>query len=210
MFSFSKCPTWWTTEDELSKKFQGGNKTGENIAALKCIMALSTVINFHSRKCQKSLSDLEEMTGLSRPMVAKGIKRLEELMIIEVNRSGHSNIYELKNTDKNDKWAKLPVKRVQKALPEIINRGAIVLAALKIYMLLVSIRPNDSQSVPVGYDKITDRTGIQRRHIRPAIDILINHELIKVTRREKEKEKGDGKFNTYTIIGISPTNTDPS
>lgn len=197
MARFSKCPTWWTRNGTLIE-FHGGRTAGSSIAALKCAMAISTIIEFHSRRGQISYSGLEQLTGLSRPMVQRGIERLEELEIINADRSGHANNYQLTTLPDDDYWAKLPAGRVQQHLPSILNRGAIPLAALKIYMLLVSIRPNDSSSVSISYDKLREQTGIQRAHIRSALDILYSHSLVRITRNEEV----EGKHNVYTILGI--------
>ena len=86
---FSKCPTWWVRDAQMGiQKFGGGKNAGSNISALKCILAISTSIDFHSRKAKLSISDLEALTGLSRPMVIRGLQGLAELGIVEVDKTG--------------------------------------------------------------------------------------------------------------------------
>lgn len=197
---FCKCPTWWIRIEEKTglKKFVGGTSAGTSIAALKCILALSTSIDFSSRKAKLSLSDLEKLTGLSRPKVIEGLKFLTELLIIKVDKTSHVHEYELTEAPQDGNWAKIPYERIRKHLSEIPNRGVIPLTALKIYLLLVSIRPNKSDSVPIGYDTLVAYLGVQRSHIRPALDILYSHTLIRITLSDESKER----HNVYTISGL--------
>lgn len=179
--------------------FKGGSSAGASIAALKCLIAISTIIDFHSRKGRVSFSDLELITGLSRPMVVKGIEMLEALEIVAVNRTGHVNEYELTVLGDDDKWAKLPVDRLKQHLPSLPNRGVVPLTALKIYLLLVSLRPNNSLSLSIGYDRMRELLGVQKAQIRSALDILYSHALIRITKNEEV----DAKHNVYTVLGLS-------
>lgn len=197
MARFSKCPTWWTRAKGMVA-FKGGGSAGASIAALKCLMAISTVIDFWSRKARLSFSDLELLTGLSRPMVVKGIGMLEELEIVAVNRTGHVNEYELTVQGEDDKWAKLPVDRVKQHLPQIPNRGVVPLTALKIYLLLVSLRPNDSPALSISYERMRELLGVQKAQIRSALDILYSHTLIRITKNEEV----DAKHNVYAVLGL--------
>jgi len=121
---FSKCPTWWVRDGQLGiQKFGGGKNAGANIAALKCILGISTSIDFWTRKAKLSISDLEALTGLSRPMVIRGLKGLVELGIVKVDKTAHVHEYELTTSSNDDGWGKIPYERVRKQLPEIPNRG---------------------------------------------------------------------------------------
>lgn len=197
---FSKCPTWWVRDGELGlKKFVGGKNTGTSISALKCILAISTCIDFSSRKAKLSISDLETLTGLSRPMVIRGLKELGELGIVEVDKTAHVHEYELTESAKDEGWGKIPYERMRKQLPEILNRGAVPMTALKIYLLLISLRPNGSESISIGYDTLLKYLGCQRAHIRPALDILYSHTLVRITLEGTEARE---RHNVYTILGL--------
>lgn len=196
--AFSKLPTWWIREDGL-KRFAGSLGAGNCIAALKCLMALSITIDFHTRVTSMSYSDLEKVTGLSRPMVARAIPLLEGTGVVKVYRDEHTHRYELTNGTFDQYWAKLPVDRIRTHLKDIPNRGITVLYALKIYLLMLSKRPNDSLVLGLGYEKIVEETGIQKSRVRAALNILYNHDLIHVDKRE------DGEYasNIYTIRGLA-------
>lgn len=199
MARFSALPTWWVRELGMSA-FLGGSQAGESIAALKVLMAISVLMNFHTRKAKNSCTDLEKLTGLSRPMVLKGIGVLEGLGVVDVNRDAYVNEYELTANEDDRGWAKLPYDRIRSRLPELSNRGVVPLAALKIYLVLVALRPNTSQSLSISHEKLRDYTGVQKKHIRPALDILYSHSLIRLSLVD---ENAKGRHNLYTLQGIS-------
>ncbi|WP_110186030.1 replication protein [Pokkaliibacter plantistimulans] len=202
MAGWSAVPTWWVRAHGASV-FAGGKQTGTSIAALKVLMAISLMANFHTRKARNSLSDLEILTGLSRPMVLAGIKDLEQKEIVLVDRNNHVSEYEMTIEEDDHNWGKLPHDLLRKHLPEITNRGAITLAALKIYFLLVAIRPNQSLSVSISHENIRFETGIQTKHVRPALDVLINHSLIRLSVSEgAEPGELKGRHNVYTLLGL--------
>lgn len=201
MARFSALPTWWIRELGLGA-FVGGERAGTSLAALKVVMAVSLLANFHSRKARNSVSDLEKLTGLSRPMVLAGVSLLEQLNVLTVDRSGHVNEYEMSVTaDAN--WGKLPYERLMARLPDMSNRGVISLSALKIYLLMVSLRPNSSPTLSIGHEKIREQTGIQTKHVRPALDILINHTLIRLSVSDGTEAGGARvRHNVYTLLGL--------
>lgn len=203
MARWSALPTWWVRGQGISL-FVGGDQAGRSIAAIKVLIAISLLANFNSHRARNSLSDLERLTGLSRPMVIAGIADLELKELLLVDRSGHVNEYELIVPENDRNWGKMPYETLRRHLAEISNRGAITLAALKIYLLLVSWRPNQSLTIAIGHEKIRDETGIQTRHVRPAIDILLNHTLVRLSVNE-ENAPGDrkGRHNIYTLLGLT-------
>lgn len=197
---FSKCPTWWIRDAQTGlSKFGGGKSSGLNIAALKCYLALSTSIDFHTQKAKLSISDLETLTGLSRPMVIRGLQALVELAMVKVDKTAHIYEYELTSEKKDLGWGKIPYERMRRHLPEMLNRGVIPLTALKIYLLLIALRPNSSNSIAINYETLVGYLGCQRAQIRPALDILYSHTLVRIS-----LEEGDAKqrFNVYTIQGL--------
>lgn len=198
---FSKLPTWWVRKGLLRTAFPGGGETGTSIAALKCLIAISTVIDFHSCRGHIPFTRLEDVTGLSRPMVQRGIEALEESGLVKVDR-GYANEYELIVDSDDVYWAKLPVNRLIKELAGIPNRGKVPLAALKIYLTLISIRPNKSLHVSMSYDSFFKELGLQRSDVRAALNILYSDSLLHVT-RSNERE---GKPNVYTILGLDLEN----
>lgn len=202
MTRWSAVPTWWV-RDPGTSVFTGGKQTGTSIAALKTLIAVSLMADFYTRKARNSLTDLETLTGLSRPMVLAGIKELEEKKVVRVDRSNHVSEYEMTIKDSDTNWGKLPHDLLRKHLPEITNRGAVTLAALKIYFLLVAFRPNNSLSLSMSHENIRGETGIQTKHVRSGIDVLINHSLVRLSVSEGiEPGEPQGRHNVYTLLGL--------
>lgn len=201
MARFSSLPTWWVRNLGLID-FEGGSQAGSSIAALKVVIGLSLVMDFHTKTAKNSITDIERLTGLSRPMVCKGIRALEEQGIVEINRDEHVHQYTLTMQDGDSGWAKLPYERMRKRLPELSNRGVIPLAAMKIYLLLAAWRPNESVQISVTYDRLRNETGIQKRHIRPALDILYSHSLLRVDVNAMAEQKKKHSNNIYILLGL--------
>lgn len=194
---FGRCPTWWVREG-LLKEFKGGTSTGESIAGLKCLAAITLHIDFHDLTTQLSYSDLERLTGLSRPMVARGISLLEKLEILEIQK-GYRHTYKLLNKPGDNRWGKLPHAYLKAELPNIPNRGRNTLFALRLYFQLIADRPKDSPRLSMTHDTINAKVGTQPRDIKPSIDILFNHVLIGVNR---EPDSAEYSANIYYIRGL--------
>lgn len=203
--------SWWVREQGFSG-FRGGSHTGKSIAALKVMIALTLLANFKTGRTKTSMVDLEKLTGLSRPMVIAGIADLEAKRLLKVDRTGKPNEYELLRPETDTKWGKIPYDLLRAHLPEIVNRGAHTLAALKIYLLFVTLRPNDKPAIALSHERIRDRTGIQARHVRAGLDILINHSLIHIDLNDGgKKDEYQGRHNVYTLKGLGhslPTGSD--
>lgn len=194
---FGRCPTWWV-RDGLIKDFKGGSSTGKSIAGFKCLIAITLNIDFYDLTAQISYSELERLTGLSRPMVSQGVSLLNELGILEVQK-GYRHTYRLLNKPGDDRWGKLPHAYLKAELPNIPNRGRNTLFALRLYFQLIADRPNDSPSVSMTHITINQKVGTQPRDIKPSIDILFNHMLIGVNR---DPDTSAYVHNVYRIRGI--------
>jgi len=199
---FSKLPTWWVRIG-LFTQFSSKN-LGESIAALKCYLALALTMDFHSHKIKISTYDLETMTSLSRPMVHKGLEKLIAMNFISVDKSSHTHLYTLTHDPIDFRWAKMPTHNLKRALKEMSNnRSKATLVALKIYIYMLSIRPNDEYSVGVSHDTIRAQTHIQTDQVRPGIDVLINYGLISVSKKPNTENKNlyEG-LNYYSFNGL--------
>ena len=94
----------------------------------------------------------------------------------------------------------VPNELVAKRMPALPKRGDVPLAAAKIYALLLTARSNGTREALMGYDKMRERTGIQRDQIRAALSLLALHGLVGI---DKEPgEEGLGVRNAYTLRGV--------
>lgn len=202
MSGFQKLPTWWFREEKL-KNFIGGQQAGESIASLKVLITIALHIDYHTLEAEVSFSTFEDITGLSRPMINRGVKKLELEKIVKVDRSGNTNRYILDSESTDTRWAKMPLDLVKRKLRLIQNRGVPALGALKIYLSLLALRDNSTDQVKVSYEKIRNWTGLQATHIRPSLDILFNHSIIHIQKSEELDFDADDRssHNIYRVMG---------
>ncbi|HDR1345866.1 TPA: hypothetical protein QB387_002154 [Pasteurella multocida] len=197
---FCALPNEWI-RNKMLKEFIATIKRGESIAALKCLLTLNLCMDFYSYTTSEiSYSELEKVTNLSRPMVLAGIKILLSRNIIEIEKesSGRkARVYKLVKMD--GKWSRVPRDKIIGFIKNINNRGISSLSALKIYLVLLTVRNNESDIVNIGYEKIRDYTGLQSKDIKPGLQVLYEHKLIAVT-QEMDDFTRKYKSNSYTIL----------
>ncbi|WP_257985227.1 hypothetical protein [Shewanella sp. GutCb] len=193
---FGALPNWWFRDDSLFTNLRG-NKTGEGIAAMKCLLALSVLIDFKTKSVEASLSDLESITGLSRPMVIKGLYTLEKFNVISADKDSYKNKYTILVKPEDQKWAKVPTDMTRKKLKEISNRGIAPFVALKIYITMLSLRFGDKIRVKLSHETIRNYTKIQPKQVRAGLDVLFSCSLIHLQPRDEQTS------NEYILIGVS-------
>lgn len=200
---YRQVPAWWTRQDHSLQPFKGGKSSGTSIAALKVVLGICSLCEmggFHAANA--TYQKIQNITGLSRPMISKGIKFLEDMRIIEVNRRGYISEYKFLSSEQDKGFFKVPCSKMYSNLQEIPNRGEAALAALKIYIYLLSRRSKGKSIVGVTYDSIRKGTGIAQRRVRLGIDVLINHGFVHVmTDEEHSAFSGYPCCNQYKILG---------
>jgi hypothetical protein len=194
---FGSLKNWWFRDYTLFSELKS-SETGEGIAVMKCLIALSVLVDFYVQDVDVSLSDLEAITGLSRPMVLKGLNKLEALRLVSIDKSHYVNHYQILVPDEDTNWAKVPVDKVRKELRSISNRGIAPFVALKIYIALLSLRYQDKVHVKITHEKLREYTKVQPNQIRAGLDVLFSCSLIHLM------PKDDRASNEYHIIGIQP------
>lgn len=192
---FGSLPNWWFRDKSLLSNLRSDD-TGTGIAAMKCLIALSVLIDFHSRDTDSSLSDLETITGLSRPMVVRGINRLQKQGVIEVDKTNYKNNYKLLVVSGDNRWAKVPVDKVRKELKLISNRGIAPFSALKIYITLLSLRYQDKIHVKITHETLRDYTKVQPNQIRSGLDVLFSNSMIHLMPKDEQTS------NEYKLLGL--------
>ncbi|OTK98291.1 winged helix-turn-helix domain-containing protein [Acinetobacter baumannii] len=221
---FAKLNLWWV-DAPFFKKVLNNRETGKGIAVLKTAIAIATQSDFHSRESKISYSELENITGLSRPMVSKAIKVLVEESIIELilidgkeKKRGQANIYRLldqapKNllNDDNDEfpfskkkvngWTKIPYKPLLENLKNLPNKGVAGLGALKNYLIILKYRSNHLDFTQVTHDKFIEKCGIQANTVKRSNDILFNHNLISIAKKIQDGHVVASP-NMYFIKGL--------
>lgn len=192
---FGSLPNWWFRNEVLFSELRS-HQTGEGIASMKCLLALSVLIDFYTKDVSVSITEIETITGLSRPMVIKGMAKLDYLGIISVDKSNYRNNYKLIVTKDDSRWAKVPSDMIRKQLKTISNRGTAPFVALKIYITLLSLRYKNEINVKISHEVIRNYTKVQPNQIRAGLDVLFSCSMIHLLPKEANSS------NVYKLIGI--------
>lgn len=202
-------PDWWVREPFRNlARFPGGPRSGTSIAALKVYLAISTLAKYTTHRTETSIDDLEAMTGCSRPKVESGIRLLESLALIDVDRSVKPHGYTLSGHASSARLTKVPAELLRKQLRHMPNRGASALAAMKLYVAMLVMRLNPDRTKGIGYyharvmhTTLQEATGIRPQHVLSGLDHLFTHDLLH-RRIERDDEAGAGHpCNVYQLRG---------
>lgn len=204
MRPWSKLPSWWFRPgEEALIGLKGGQQAGESQAALRVYLGLSSAERADPAgfDVQASLSELEDLTHLSRVMVLRGINRAVEAGLITYAPGGPqvSSTFQLVRPDEGSGgWAKMPIREVRERVPQLPHRGANALVALKLYLILLAGRSNTNTVVALKHTTMRDKSGAQPNQIRTGISLLANTGLIHVI---TETTDGEHQVQRYQLVG---------
>lgn len=196
-------------------KTHGSTGTG----ALIVLLALAILSNLRQRgghlregnQVLATYTDLENMTGLSRVLISRSLRLLEELKAISTERVGNACAYALLGIENGGGWCAAPqahlldgtdyLKRLR-GIRETIRRPAS-LFAMKLYMLLLTFRDRRSNTTRISYEAITSYSGMRREDISLAWQILAASQLGYLADDIEEPLKsGERKHNRYKVRGL--------
>lgn len=205
MKEWVRMPSAWLTDSEspLRKMRWSGSGKADQIAALMLYIVLvhhacdiPTSVFPKSGVCKLSYTQLSDITSLSRAKIAGGLKLLCKIRVIEIISNGHSNSFYINNYENKSGWAKLPAKGLYARQYTHINafsdfhlRKKNELNALKVYLVILALRNIKTNYAKVGYDKLSQYTGVHRNELKSAISLLINLELVRVDSGSSEKNE---------------------
>jgi DNA-binding IscR family transcriptional regulator len=200
---FQKLPSRWIDADGL-KRFVWGPSGGDEIAALIVLTVIAHHIDRESGIARLSYSQIAEMASLSRAKVSAGLKILSTRGLIEATHERSS--YQLSGYDPKARWAMFPVRGlyrndVVEPFQDFKLRRRIELDALKLYYLFAARRNNNTRLALIGYEKITESTGVTANYIKPAVSLLAAHGLIHVE-HVQSKESETGVVNGYRLTHL--------
>lgn len=215
---WSRLPISWILDKKL-RLFGAASMTGESIAALKIYVAIvlraenNGLANVGPNQGSSSVSydELMSLTGISRPMIARGVRLLVVNQLIEIKPQGRGgkSRYFLAAYASSYRWGKIPNRvwygqpdetRIE-VLHQLSNRRVSDLNALKLYLAFGAFINANSRYAMIGYEKIAEYTGVSRNMIRKAISVLIEYNLVNVD-REKSSFNKRNHPNKYEIIGL--------
>lgn len=212
MKEWSRMPSYWLRDQDhlpLASMKWIGNKKADQIAALMIYIILVHHANDEITNnkpetglCSLTYTELSEISGLSRAKISGGIAILIQFGVIAQIGKGRNNIYRIENYVARSGWAKLPARGLYSKSQEKIHafhkfnlRSKNELSAMKIYLLIVALRNNSTNYAQVGYDRISEYTGIHRNEIKSAISLLINLGLLQV-------DSGNSDINQFSTVNM--------
>ena len=213
MNNFAQIPTRWMKDDKphsLLRDFSWNSKEkSDYIASLMLYVCIAQHITKIREEISISYSQLSGLTNLSRAKISSGISILKNKKIISVSCEKKTNLYGLLWREKEEGWAKLPVKSMYNTDCSLIEpfknfhlRKKVELDALKLYLILVAFRDEKSNSTVMKYETISNYTGIAMNDIKSASSFLVSLNLINVDKSNIEDEMKRWK-NVYRINGIN-------
>lgn len=201
-------PSGWLTAQLLPRLEARAGLTGTHLCALKLYLAISLAADFRSRKLEITNDDLTIATNLSRPMLKRSFDALTALGILAIH-PGRPFTYELLDPTGGSIFAKVPYGRASLTLRKLPNRGESVLAALKIYLILLRFRETSSSDASIGHEKLQQYTGVRPNLIRSGLDHLVNHALIHIHVDESWSRIGR-QVHRYKLLGYNDPATPES
>lgn len=203
MKQWVKMPSYWIRDPErlplATLKWVGPTKA-DQIAALM----LYIVLVHHATDepdadsptkgvCRLTYDKLAGITGLSRAKISGGLKLLVNLGLVSVSGANTRPVYKIEDYSSPRGWAKLPAKGLYTPSYDRVApfhhfhlRSRNELNALKIYLVIVAFRHNDTNHAQIGYDRISELTGVHKGDIRLALSLLINLGLIQLTKTQSK------------------------
>lgn len=180
--------------------FPAGRTTGVSIAAIKCMLAFGLYNEFYTKEVSLSLSEIEKVTGCSKPMIVRAVKYLCDQKIITKVTQQKTNVKNkyIVNFGSN-KFTQIPYGHLAYSLKDFPNKGITTLVALKAYLILLKLRKNDTSSVEITYSSFSNYH-INTRHLNKALAILISGDYISIFKQHNRNETGYSKScNNYKI-----------
>lgn len=213
---WAKMPCNWQADPLFHTKIRAA-PIGDAIAALKLYIGLCLKANYGERAtlpstgCAKqSITKLCELVDLSRPMVIRGLRLLEQWNVIEV-LGGRPAVYRIKEYETAKYWTKLPKTYIfggstryenqARAFWDMGCRGRHVLHALQLYLYMAAIRDRHTSRATVSYVQIGNVLGLTKNNVSRAITVLTANDLITVRQAEGMSDTSRTPTNAYWLRG---------
>jgi hypothetical protein len=201
-----RLPSSWINQGDLRRlRWASGGEGSDNTAALMALVAIAHRADEENGVARLTYDELCTATGLSRAKLSNGLDLLERIRVVERTPEGRST-YKLANYSPQSGWAALPAKgmysgRKIAAFSDLTLRRATELDAMKLFFLFVARRGRDTNVANIGYEKISEYTGVDRARIKAAISLLASLSLVYVE-QIPSKSNDLGVANAYRIVGV--------
>jgi len=222
---FARLPNAWIYGDGLRRFRTRSRERGASGAALMLLVAILVKARNDPAESAGPLQgsasltyeELENLTDLSRASISKGLRRLEEAGVITTLHEGRGrrSRYVVRDYGPEDKYGRLSATRLYagssgerlRTLYDLSVRHEADVNALKIYLFFCAAYDRKRRGALVSYKTISERTGVAENKIRPALSVLYEHDLVKVSdyaplEGDPPLQHGQNPPNFYRVLGI--------
>lgn len=183
----------------------------ECIAALRLYLVLCCQATFNDGVVGTTYPKLMQLAKMSRPVVAKGLARLEQERLISRKKQPRKMGSALTIEGWHDEygWGKIPKLKLydwnteHMLLLSSFNYSKASFNALKIYIALLAYRGRSALGIAIlSYDKLSTVTGVPRYQVADAVTKLYDMDLISFRPGDFDDEKAGDRTNRYLVKGL--------
>jgi hypothetical protein len=198
-----KSPSGWIINKNGLLAFDH-TAVADHAAALMCLAVIAHEADEATGVARVTYDQFEAAVTKSRSIISRGLSVLKERELIHLDCM--RSLYALSAYDPMDGWAKFPCSSLYKGdtisfFSDCTLRKRAELDALKLIFLISAFRDNVSNVASISYDKITERAGIPRDRIKPALGLLAVNGLAYPELMPSSKSEF-GVSHGYRLTGI--------
>ena len=212
--TWAKMPTDWVKLRRLKEYPMGA--PGTSTPALKLYVYLAGTAGAPrpglgaSGTCCVTYSELVACCGVSRGAIGPALDCLDGLVDRTPGRGRQPNFYVIRDFPAAGAggWARLPIGYLlhRGCLEQLGSRSRSDLAALKLYLILLTFANNKSGLSTIAYEKLSEYAGMTRNDVSRAGSLLIHLDMVTVDpgRYARPGELGSETTpNRYRVRGLS-------
>ncbi|MFQ6575292.1 hypothetical protein [Pseudomonas sp. UM16] len=216
---FARLPIRWIQKEgvaafdsRVGEDARNRAQQNSSIAALKLFICLCMLADYHSGKLNTTYPKLIALSGLSRPIVAKALKRLEKESLLEKVDKPIREGTTLQMAGWEERFhGKLPKSRLfdgsrtQLLLLREFEFSALSLYALKVYLVICAFRNKDNFNIAtINYKTISRYAGVPIHQIPSALNRLYHLELISYKQADyyEPGNNEQDRTNRYLVRGL--------
>ena len=162
-----------------------------------------------SSEASVSYSSFQQITGLTRDFIARGIRILVGRGLIEVVDHDKQHAYRLlEHPEYNGIRALLPGEYLRRGrLAFLGHEYRFDLDALKIYLTIAALQDEEREPAALSHKALIEYTGVHPLHIPFALASLTDAGLIKLDPEDNELSELNAKRRYFIVNDVDSSNT---
>lgn len=199
-----KMPTGWIADGRLRELVWDQHGSARTSA----LMLLITAAHFADEmgRVKLTYAHLHALTGISRTLISRGLGILNAMGLL-IPDPDERSVFRVMNYGQTP-WGKLPAKGLYIQGGQIglfahfHLRHPAELWALKLYLLLIALRQNETNLARISYKTIALRAKMSEPSIKKGLNLLLLHGMVHI--EHLPRADGTGVFTAYRIPQIDP------